>query len=195
MPKNGKTNRDSSVKVTAPSPIADVTRHIPPLVRLKLFVASGGRCEFDSCNRYLLEHHVTLTEGNFAEVAHIVAFSADGPRGNDARPVDINNFGNLMTMCPACHKLVDDNPDRFSKETLLGYKKAHEARIRHVTGLGPDQKTSVLVVKSRIGQHTVTVPFDHILEATTPRYPSLKDPFTIDLTQIPADSATFVATA
>jgi HNH endonuclease len=96
------------------SPVRQV-RAIPPLVRLFLFVQAGGRCEFDGCNKYLLEHHVTLREGNFAEVAHIVAFQPEGPRGRAGqRPREINNVGNLMLLCPDCHKVIDDHPERYT---------------------------------------------------------------------------------
>jgi hypothetical protein len=87
------------------------TRAIRPLTRLLLFVRAGGRCEFDGCNKDLLRHHLTLTEGNFAQIAHIVAFRQDGPRGNTGRrPTDINDVRNLMLLCPECHKLIDDLP-------------------------------------------------------------------------------------
>src|SRR5437899_10670064 len=101
------------------SPIVTVTRKIQPLTRVLLFVRAGGRCEFDGCNKFLLEHHVTLTEGNFAQMAHIVAFQPDGPRGNGAhRPENINEITNLMLLCPECHKLIDDDPAKFTFRTL-----------------------------------------------------------------------------
>src|SRR5690349_12505715 len=100
------------------------TRHISPLARLQLFVYAGGRCEFDGCNKYLLAHHVTLADGNFAQMAHIVAFRVAGPRGREGpRPEEINNVGNLMLLCPECHKLIDDNPADFTLKTLREYKE------------------------------------------------------------------------
>jgi hypothetical protein len=131
-----------------------------------------------------------LAPGNFAEAAHIVAFKLDGPRGQTGlRPNDINDLANLMLMCARCHKLVDDHPVDFTRETLREYKRAHEERIRHVTSLGPDRKTAVLVLKAPINGHTVAIPFDQVAEATSPRYPSRREPETIDLTEI-ADSGT-----
>lgn len=177
------------------SPVVKLSRKIPELVRIILFVRAGGRCEFDGCNDYLIEHHVTLTEGNFAQFAHIVAFSEEGPRGKGRRPSDINNVSNLMLLCPRCHKLIDDNAEKFTRRTLEGYKKRHEERICHVTGLGPEQKTSILVIKSKIGSQTVSVPFDQILQAITPRYPYSKTGLTIDLTQLPSDGASFIGAA
>jgi hypothetical protein len=175
------------------SPVIHITRDIADLVRITMWVRAGGWCEFDGCKEYLLEHHVTLTDGNFAQFAHIVAFRERGPRGRDGdRPADINDVSNLMLLCPRCHKLIDDHPEQYTRATLEGYKKRHEQRIRHVTGLGADHKTSVLVLKSRIGEQTVSIPFDQILEAITPRYPLSKEVTTIDLTQIPATSPNFV---
>jgi len=185
----------SSLKITTKSPVSEPSRKIHEFVRVTLFVRAGGRCEFDGCNKYLLEHHVTLTEGNFAQFAHVVAFSEKGPRGKGNRPSDINDVSNLMLLCPQCHKLIDDNPDKFTRKTLEGYKDGHEKRIFHVTGLGPEQKTSILLLRSRIGDQTVTIPFDQVLQAITPRYPISKNGLAIDLTQLPTNSANFIGAA
>jgi hypothetical protein len=167
-------------------PIVDVTgRAIPPAVQLRLYVAAGGRCEFDGCNEYVLEHQVTRRPGNFGEAAHIVAFKPDGPRGWDGgRPRKINDAANLMLLCAGCHKLVDDHPEDYSRETLREYKRIHEVRIRHLTSLGPAQRTAVLVVKAPVNGQTVAVPFDHVVEATAPRYPSRHETEGTDLTTI-----------
>lgn len=192
--KNKKRIHPSTKRKHSPH-IVNVTRKIKDLTRLLLFVRAGGRCEFDGCNRDLLEHHVTLTEGNFAQMAHIVAFSVDGPRGRSNRPKEINAVDNLMALCPACHKLIDDDPEKFTKATLVTYKEQHERRVKYVTGLNPDQKTSVVILKSKIGQQTVAVPFDHVLEATAPRYPASRDGLVIDLTVLPTDSSSFLGAA
>jgi hypothetical protein len=89
-----------------------------------------------------------------------------------------------MLLCPECHKLIDSHPSRYTREALTAYKERNEKRIKHVTGLGPEYKTSILIVKSRIGSQTVTVPIDHIIHAIAPRYPYSRDGLTIDLTQI-----------
>ncbi len=177
------------------SPVV-VGRGVPKLVQLLLSVRAGARCEFDGCNRYLLEDALTLTQGNFGQMAHIVAFREDGPRGsNGRRPVDINNADNLMLLCPVHHKLIDDHPRDYTRATLESYKTAHEDRIRHVTSLGPNRKTAVLVFKALIGGHVVSVPYDQIAEATAPRYPSTRQPITIDLSNLPNDDRSFYKTA
>lgn len=178
------------------SPVVDITkRAIPWPVRLRLWVEAGGRCQFDSCNDYLLEHRVTRRSGNFGEAAHIVAFKPEGPRGRDgARPVDIHNASNLMLLGADCHKLIDDHPDDYSRKTLEVYKSTHEARIKHLTSLGIVDRTAVLVVKVPITGQTVSVPFDHIVEATSPRYPARRELATVDLTTIADDGGAFLTT-
>lgn len=180
----------------ASSPVKEV-RSIPPLVRLLLFVRAGGRCEFDGCNKYLLEHHVTLTEGNFAQIAHIVAFRPEGPRGHAgaARPQNINDVENLMLLCPGCHKLIDDQPERYTRKTLAEYKKRHEEHVRHMTGLSPEHKTSLLIFTANIGEQASFIPYDHLLEAVSPYYPASRPGKVIDLTAIRIEDASSLATA
>ena len=172
------------------------TRSIPWSVRLMLAVRAGGRCEFDGCNKYLLEHPLTFTMGNYAEAAHIVAFKPDGPRGSEGeRPVKINDVENLMFLSANCHKEIDDHPARYPVATLRKYKKAHEDRIRLVTGLHDSGRTAVLVVKALIGGHSVSIPFEHVVQATAPRYPSSHDPCVIDLTTISDEGPEFLKVA
>src|ERR1700722_14216622 len=74
-------------------PIVKPTRAISSKTSLFLHVRTGGRCEFDNCNTYLLEHEPTGTPGNYAERAHIWAFSERGPRGSGRRrPRDIRRI-------------------------------------------------------------------------------------------------------
>ena len=105
MKEKPKSRQGSAGTATKPtSPVVEVTRRIPQITRLLLFVRAGGRCQFDGCNKFLLEHPLTVAEGNFAQVAHVVAFSRQGPRGARSRPARINDVGNLMLLCPQCHK-------------------------------------------------------------------------------------------
>ena len=43
---------------------------------------AAGMCEFEGCNKRLFYDGVTLSKFNNAYVAHIVASSANGPRGD-----------------------------------------------------------------------------------------------------------------
>jgi len=179
---------NTGTQTGTPSPVVHA-RKISDFVRSLLLVQAGGRCEFDGCNEYPLEHPITHTWGSFGQFAHIVAFREAGPRGSDpARPSEIHSSDNLMLLCPTCHKLIDDDPVTWTRPVLEGYKKAHEERTFHVTSLGPNRSTTVLVLKSRIRNAPVTLPFDQMVAATNPRYPKSRTPLEIDLTSIPDDA-------
>jgi hypothetical protein len=185
--------RVRSAPAAASSPVIVINRSIKDLTRLLLFVRGGGRCEFDGCNHYLLQHPLTLAPGNFAQMAHIVAFKEDGPRGNLAlRPAYINDVGNLMLLCPQCHKLIDDHPDQYPVPVLQKYKEAHEDRILHVTGLGPDRKTTVVQLKARIAGQAIAIPVAQVTKAVAPRYPTDAKGHLIDLTAINAEGKAFI---
>jgi hypothetical protein len=190
-----KTKKEQKVK-DGNSSVVDVTRDISGRNKLILCIQAGGRCEFDGCNRYLFEHHLTHKRSNFAQMAHIVAFSEKGPRGDVAdRPADINDLDNLMLLCHSCHKQIDDFPDDFSRQTLEGYKKAHEDRISMLTSTAPDRQTSAVVIRSKIGNQNVKVSPADIYAAVSPRYSASRNPTDIDLTSIPDEGDEFYAIA
>ena len=174
----------------------DISRNIPDKTRLMLAVAAGGRCEFAGCNDYLFEHPLTLRSRVFGQNAHIIAYSANGPRaGVESAKEEIHDFSNLLLLCPKCHKQIDDEPERFPVEVLRQYKRAHETRIRLVTGLGPDMRTEVIQLKANIGGQPVGIPAPHIYEAVAPRYPADAQGVVIDLTTLQTEESTFYASA
>jgi hypothetical protein len=180
------------------SPIerVNVSRDISDTTRVLLCVRAGGRCEFDGCNKYLFRHHLTHAEENFSQMAHIVAFRPEGPRGKSGkRPQNINNVTNLMLLCPDCHHLIDRRPGEFSRETLERYKKNHEERILRLTAIKADSKTTVVQLKSRIGSHTVAIPAAEVHKAVSPLYPEDPQGFIIDLTNIDGQDEAFYLAA
>jgi SMODS-associated and fused to various effectors sensor domain/HNH endonuclease len=180
---------EKKTKVSSRAAARTVSRHIPEKIKVLLAALSAGRCEFRGCNEYLFEHPLTLEGGNFSEKAHIYPFGNKGPRSDDgSRPADVHAIENLLVLCQACHKLVDDNPKTYTREILEEHKKEHEDRVRYVTGLGPEMRTSVVQLKSRIGGDAVDIPANEICEAIAPRYPAGdKEGTIIDLTTIRDD--------
>ncbi len=161
-----------------------------------LYALAAGRCEFRGCNRLLLEHHLTLKNGNFAQMAHVYAFSAAGPRGKVAgRPEDPHGLGNIVLLCPECHKQIDSAPQDFPVELLKEYKREHEARIRHVGDLRPDSRTVVLQLKSKIGGEAVEIPLTDVSLAVAPRWPMDRHGVVIDLTKIDDTHGRFIELA
>jgi len=187
-----KKAKPPSKSKTSRSPVKEVTRQVDPKVKLQLFVLAGGRCQFDGCPHYLIEHHLTHKRGIFAQMAHIVAFSKKGPRGNVLdRPEDINNVDNLMLLCPTCHKLIDDNPLEHPREQLEAFKKDNEVRIYRLTAMAPDRKTTVVIITAKIGGQPVKISQAEINEAIAPRHAASRGGRHIDLSTFDDNSPQF----
>ena len=90
--------------------------------KMILFAKSGGRCQFEGCNKYLLRDDITSEELNDANIAHIVASSSNGPRGACNSHELSDDINNLMLLCKTHHKLVDDNPEEYTVERLTEMK-------------------------------------------------------------------------
>jgi len=58
-------------------------KSIPLTTRLKLWIKAGGRCQFKHCNKPVYEHGMTLQDGNFADIAHIIGAKKSAARGGD----------------------------------------------------------------------------------------------------------------
>lgn len=198
--RSGATGHRSRLSPMRPVPAESAVveaqpRKVPDLTRLLLFVRSGGRCELDGCNEYLLEHHVTRGTGVYGQMAHVVAFRSNGPRGGGQLQGGVHDPSNLMLLCGGCHKEVDSWPDRYTREVLENHKAIHEARILEATSVGPDRQTAVLIVKARIGDQPVALNLTQVVDATRPRYPSSGRPLTIDLTGSTVEGPEFLASA
>lgn len=172
------------------SAVVDITRHVSTKIQMMLVARAAGRCQFRGCNEFLFEHPLTREDGNFAEKAHIVAFRERGPRGRDGdRPADSNSIANLMLLCGRDHKLVDDNPEKYIRSELERHKAEHELRMRRLTALTSDMRSTVLQIKARIGDNVVDISEQEIWQALYPRYPSERLPHLLDLTGLGDEKA------
>jgi hypothetical protein len=96
-------------------------------VRKQLWGRAGSRCAL--CNAALTElDGVAVIIG---DEAHIRSARPEGPRFDADFPVTkIDAYENMVLLCKAHHKLVDDNAEVFPVEFLTGIKARHEARVR-----------------------------------------------------------------
>lgn len=156
------TSNNSSVEL--------LNRSIDIMTKVKLFVAAGGRCEFQGCADNLLRHHVTGRRINLAEIAHIVGFKKNAARGNYERPADIHDLTNLMLLCPKCHKVVDTHPADYPVEKLREFKNNHEKIIQNaVTQLEQlKQETTVICFTAQIHSKDSRITDQQIIEAIPP---------------------------
>lgn len=161
----------------------------------ELWTRAGGRCEFHGCNAYLLEDELTTNTVKLANIAHIVARSKNGPRGDDPLPFsERNKISNLMLACTKCHTVIDDKKleTEYPKEVLHKYKNDHEARIRYVTGLGVEHETSILRVIGNIRGDSVSASNEEVRVAVLdagkyPRYLGDERTIEVDLHSLPEE--------
>jgi hypothetical protein len=145
---------------------------IPDNIKLKLWVKSAGRCEFKGCNKPLWHNELTLSDGNFAENAHIIGSSKSGPRGNEHSDVLQIEFSNLMLLCQSCHKEIDSNLGKYSIELLRKWKIEHEDRIEMQTSYPEEiHKSTILTCTISIGSRITPINFEAIRNAMFPKYP------------------------
>lgn len=148
-------------------------KRIPEKTRLELWIKSAGRCEFKGCNTPLWYNGLTLSPSNFAEFAHIIGASKDGPRGNDNSEELQIDFSNLMLLCSKCHKEIDDFPERYPIELLKKWKHDHEYRIEVQTNFPEEiHKSTILTFNVNIGDRNVPINFEALRNAMFPKYPS-----------------------
>ena len=151
------------------------TNALTPLTRTILWAKAGGRCQYAGCNKLLIGDLISGAEDrNFGFVAHIVADTPDGPRGDPIRSALLSNdINNVMLLCSVHHKLIDvDDVAGHPEERLLAMKAAHEQRIETVTAIDEDRASHVLRYAANIGGHESPLAYEHISAAMLPdRYP------------------------
>ena len=132
------------------------TNALSPLTRMILWAKAAGRCQYSGCNKSLIGDLISGAEDkNFGFVAHIVADTPTGPRGDPIRsPLLSDDVNNLMLLCHVHHKLIDvDAVDQHPEERLLAMKAAHEQRVEIVTAIDDDRASHVLRYAANIGGH------------------------------------------
>lgn len=98
-----------------------------------LYSLAAGRCAFSDCRETLILEASELGAGikQIGEIAHIVAHSSDGPRGDASFPEDkLDNYDNLILLCPKCHTKIDKQPEKYSVDFLKTIKQEHEAWVK-----------------------------------------------------------------
>lgn len=146
------------------------SRHVTTGTRLRLYGEAAGSCAI--CRRNLLSHIRLRTRGNFGEMAHINAFSPDGPRGTqDRRRAYDNNPENLILLCKDCHRVVDkERPQDFPVRRLRDLKAQHARRIRHFVDADPGHAVHAIALLAPVAGEETSINANHIADAIAPRY-------------------------
>lgn len=89
-----------------------------------LWGRAANRCSFPECRIEL------TTKGDatlLGEMAHIIAETSNGPRGNTSISKDqLDEYPNRILLCPTHHTEIDKNPGKWTVEKLKKIKQEHE---------------------------------------------------------------------
>jgi len=134
---------------------------------------AAGMCEFEGCDKRLFYDNVTLSEFNNAYVAHIIASSPKGPRGEALLSAELSDkLDNLMLMCADHHSLIDKSisgPRDYPVERLKAMKKNHEEKIDKLCSMFYIPKTEIVLFSSPIkGKIGANVDYKQAAKAIIP---------------------------
>lgn len=119
---------------------------------------------------------MTQEQVNIAQAAHIWSFSPNGPRGNAGIPAEqLNECSNLMLVCQACHKLIDEDTlgERYCVALLQQMKEEHERRIEIATSIAPERTSQIIHFGSNVGEQSSPLRWEMTAQALFPtRYPT-----------------------
>jgi hypothetical protein len=106
---------------------------IPRNVERELWGRSGGYCSNPACRADLVLYTPTGRAVGIGELAHVIAWSPDGPRGvKGGLGQALDRVENLVLLCPTCHKVADDAPDDFPVGLLVEWRESRASVVRQV---------------------------------------------------------------
>ena len=146
-----------------------------PQTITKLWAKAAGRCEYEGCNKLLYKDNLTSEDINGGFVAHIIAASPDGPRGDEVLSAQlVDDIGNVMLMCHEHHRLIDhEQVAEHTVDRLRAMKKKHEDRVREVTEIDAAKISVPVVYGTNIGKEAVSIPRRELAQAMLPdNYPT-----------------------
>lgn len=101
---------------------------------LRLFAAAAGLCQKPDCHRSLFVDTGSQNV-HMAEMAHLFAASATGPRARAGlTSEELGLFENLILLCSSCHTIVDKALGDFPDELLAEWKRRHVERVAAAFG-------------------------------------------------------------
>ena len=165
----------------------------------ELWGRAAGRCEFRGCNEIVYQDALTQGSSNLSTVAHIIAWTPEGPRGHPTRSAELaTDTANLMLTCKRHGKYIDDanRVDEYPEALLLEFKKEHEDRVRLLTGITEDAQTRVVLLQAPVDGRDFKINERHAHQALLPLYPAEEHADLFDLSGlgVSADTPGFYPT-
>ncbi len=91
----------------------------------KLFALSGNKCACPTCEEEMIDSKRNV----FGEVCHINGLEPKATRYNPKlTPSELNDYENLILLCPNHHTKADADADTYTSEKLKEMKTAHEVQ-------------------------------------------------------------------
>ena len=149
--------------------------NIPETTKYILWAKAAGRCQYEGCSKQLYLDDFTKCEFNQAYIAHIIADSPDGPRGDTVLSKQLaKDISNLMLMCDSHHRLIDKvDVAGHSADRLKEMKIKHEKRIGILTAIQEEKRSHVLLYGANIGKHGSPLSLSEVQNSMIPeRYPA-----------------------
>ncbi len=126
----------------------------------EIYTVAGGQCSFLCCPRSVIYESLTKKKTRLGNIAHIVADSVDGPRGDDPLPLSERaKKENLMLMCTEHHDFIDkkENVPDYPVPLLREYKRRHEAHISRMVQVQLTDKTYAVRIQGMIRSKTTDI--------------------------------------
>ena len=140
-----------------------------------LFGLSGNQCTHPECTNNVIEPATEHDDAAvIAQICHIYAVSAVGPRGRAGlTDEELKSPKNLILFCPTHHVVVDKQYETYPAELLKQWKKEHEDKV----------------MASRLSENLENVPQDLFISLNFPK--ALVDQKIKDDTEILRKSRSF----
>jgi len=115
-----------------------------------LWARSGGVCQYPGCADLLyLDQNVPKAKVMIGDLAHIIGFSKDGPRGDVASSdAYADDPDNLLFLCRNHHRMIDASPDNYPIELLLQWKERHETQVVQAAQLTKGRAAVPVILRS-----------------------------------------------
>lgn len=136
---------------------------MPEKVKKELWIKSAGRCEL--CNKDLTVAYLSRGQfNNYSQMAHIVAYSENGPRAVEFASKD-DSYENLMLLCHDCHKTIDDHPSEFNIVYLRNAKQEHCDRVRKALDMLTNEQYVLIEYSSTVSRNNERICRDGVCAA------------------------------
>lgn len=136
-----------------------------------LWGKTSGICEYRGCYESLFYDNTTAYEFNAAYIAHIVASSPDGPRGDAVRSYELSDkIENIMLLCDKHHRLIDrEDVAGHPEKLLLEMKHERERNIERVINYLKTDKTEIVNFISPIKGNIVNIIYNDTVKTVLSR--------------------------